>query len=132
MRMTIIGSGYVGLVTGTCLAETRNTVCAWTPTHRTSNSSSRTTFPSRARAGIAGRQERRRGAPNVHDRSAGGCAPHESACSPSGTPRGANGEADLSAVEDAARAIGATMDGPKVIVTQSTVPAGTTPYGIGV
>lgn len=27
MRITVVGTGYVGLVTGTCLAETGNTVC---------------------------------------------------------------------------------------------------------
>jgi UDPglucose 6-dehydrogenase len=42
-----------------------------------------------------------------------------------GTPPRPNGEADLSAVEDAARKIGLHMDGPKVIVTKSTVPVGT-------
>src|SRR5207245_1727322 len=42
-----------------------------------------------------------------------------------GTRSRPNGEADLSAVEEAARAIGASMDGPKVIVTKSTVPVGT-------
>src|SRR2546426_5804013 len=42
-----------------------------------------------------------------------------------GTPPRPNGEADLSAVEEASRAIGASMDGSKVIVTKSTVPVGT-------
>jgi UDPglucose 6-dehydrogenase len=42
-----------------------------------------------------------------------------------GTPPRPNGEADLSSVEEAARAIGASMNGPKVIVTKSTVPVGT-------
>jgi UDPglucose 6-dehydrogenase len=42
-----------------------------------------------------------------------------------GTPPRPNGEADLSSVEEAARAIGASMNDPKVIVTKSTVPVGT-------
>ena len=42
-----------------------------------------------------------------------------------GTPPRSNGEADLSAVEETARAIGAHLDGPAVIVTKSTVPVGT-------
>jgi UDPglucose 6-dehydrogenase len=42
-----------------------------------------------------------------------------------GTPPRPNGEADLSAVEGAARAIGVHMDDSKVIVTKSTVPVGT-------
>lgn len=29
MRIAVVGTGYVGLVTGTCMAETGNTVIAW-------------------------------------------------------------------------------------------------------
>jgi UDPglucose 6-dehydrogenase len=42
-----------------------------------------------------------------------------------GTPMGADGSADLSYVEAAARAVGQAMDGYKVIVNKSTVPVGT-------
>src|SRR5439155_1026242 len=42
-----------------------------------------------------------------------------------GTPEGADGAADLSAVMDVAAAIGRTMDGYRVIVAKSTVPIGT-------
>jgi len=42
-----------------------------------------------------------------------------------GTPEGANGEADLSAVLAVAERIGEAMDGYRVIVDKSTVPVGT-------
>ena len=42
-----------------------------------------------------------------------------------GTPASETGEADLGAVRDVARAIGAALDGYKVVVTKSTVPMGT-------
>ena len=41
------------------------------------------------------------------------------------TPEGEGGQADVSAVEKAAGAIGKAMDGPLVIVNKSTVPIGT-------
>jgi UDPglucose 6-dehydrogenase len=41
------------------------------------------------------------------------------------TPEGEGGSADLTAVEQAAASIAATMDGPLVIVNKSTVPIGT-------
>jgi UDPglucose 6-dehydrogenase len=42
-----------------------------------------------------------------------------------GTPQSADGSADLRYVEEVARAIAAHMDGPKLVVTKSTVPIGT-------
>jgi UDPglucose 6-dehydrogenase len=49
-----------------------------------------------------------------------------------GTPPRADGSADLQFVEQAARAIAASMDGYKVIVTKSTVPIGTGDWIAGV
>jgi UDPglucose 6-dehydrogenase len=42
-----------------------------------------------------------------------------------GTPSGADGEADLGAVWAVADGIAAHMDGPRIVVTKSTVPVGT-------
>jgi UDPglucose 6-dehydrogenase len=42
-----------------------------------------------------------------------------------GTPEGEDGSADLQHVLDVARTIGRSMNGPKVVITKSTVPVGT-------
>ncbi len=126
MRVTIIGSGYVGLVTGACLAETGNTVvCMDKDADKTTSlknghvplhepglaplvqknlAEGRLTFTTDLRLAV-------RHAPVIFLAV--------------GTPPRPNGEADLSAVEEAARAIGGYMDDAKVIVTKSTVPVGT-------
>jgi UDPglucose 6-dehydrogenase len=124
--VTIIGSGYVGLVTGACLAETGNTVvCMDKDADKTTSlknghvplhepglaplvqknlAEGRLTFTTDLRLAV-------RHAPVIFLAV--------------GTPPRPNGEADLSAVEEAARAIGGYMDDAKVIVTKSTVPVGT-------
>jgi UDPglucose 6-dehydrogenase len=42
-----------------------------------------------------------------------------------GTPMGADGHADLSAVRAVAAAIGRALNGPKIVVSKSTVPVET-------
>src|SRR3989454_34793 len=126
MRVTIIGSGYVGLVSGACLAETGNIVmCMDKDVEKiTLLKAGKIPFPE---PGLAPLVEK-----NVSDgrlifttdlRSAVRHAPVIFVAV--GTPPRSNGEADLSAVEETARAIVAHLDGPAVIVTKSTVPVGT-------
>ena len=126
MRVTIIGSGYVGLVTGACLAETGNTVmCVDKDIDKISLlKAGKIPFHE---PGLAPLVEK-----NLRDRRLIFTTDLPSAVRHApiiflavGTPPRPNGEADLSAVEEAARAIGVNMDGPKVIVTKSTVPVGT-------
>jgi len=126
MRVTIIGAGYVGLVTGACLAETGNTVlCVDKDVRKIAHlTSGKIPFHEPGLAALVDK--------NVHHgrliftddlRAAIQHAPVIFVAV--GTPPRPNGEADLSAVEETARAIGAHMDGHKVIVTKSTVPVGT-------
>jgi UDPglucose 6-dehydrogenase len=125
MRVSILGSGYVGLVTGACLAETGNSVVCM------DNDSQKIDA---LKAGKISYHEPGL-APLIEKNLAAGrlsfTAGIRMAVSHGrviflavGTPRRANGEADLSAIEDVVRAVGAHLDGPKVIVIKSTVPVG--------
>jgi UDPglucose 6-dehydrogenase len=126
MHVSIIGSGYVGLVTGACLAETGNDViCMDKDADRIAS----------LKGGFIPFHEPGLG-PLVQKNLADGRLRFTTDLPQAvrqarviflavGTPARSNGEADLSAVEEAARAIGVHMDGPKVVVTKSTVPVGT-------
>jgi UDPglucose 6-dehydrogenase len=126
MNVTIVGSGYVGLVTGACLAELGNNVfcldvdptkirllnAGGVPIHepgleeiiQRNVEEGRLQFSTDAAASVA--------FADLHF-IAVGTPPHE------------DGSADLQYVLAAARAIGRHMDGFKVIVDKSTVPVGT-------
>ena len=126
MRVTIIGAGYVGLVTGACLAETGNVVvCVDKDVDKIGLlKAGRIPFHE---PGLAPLVEKNIGDGRLiftSDLSSG--VRHAPVIFLAvGTPARPNGEADLSAVEEAARAIGISMDSPKVVVTKSTVPVGT-------
>ncbi|MBD1394320.1 UDP-glucose dehydrogenase family protein [Mucilaginibacter glaciei] len=126
MKIAVVGTGYVGLVTGTCLAETGNQVTCvdineqkvkmmqdgklpiYEPGlellfHRNINQK-RLLFTSDLASAIADAQIIFLALP---------------------TPPGGDGSADLSYVLGAARDIAKLVTGYKVIVTKSTVPVGT-------
>jgi UDPglucose 6-dehydrogenase len=126
MRVAIIGAGYVGLVTGACLAETGNTVmCVDKDVRKIALlTSGQIPFHEPGLAPLVDKNVQRGRLIFTNDlRAAVQHAPVIFLAV--GTPPRPNGEADLSAVEEAARAIGAHMDGHRVIVTKSTVPVGT-------
>ena len=126
MKVSIIGTGYVGLVTGACLADVGNHVLCLDVDRRKIE---------RLKAGDIpiyepGLQE------VVHANAAAGrltftTDPAEAARFAKvqmiavGTPPGEDGSADLQYVLAAARGIAQHMDGPRVIVDKSTVPVGT-------
>jgi UDPglucose 6-dehydrogenase len=126
MRITIFGSGYVGLVTGACLADAGNQVicvdvderkiamlkAGEVPIHepgldavvKRNFEAGRLRFTTNAEEGVAHGQFQLIAV---------------------GTPPDEDGSADLRHVLTVARTIGARMAEYKVVVTKSTVPVGT-------
>jgi len=126
MKITLFGSGYVGLVTGACFAEVGNDVlCVDVDAHK-----------------VARLQ---RGEIPIHEpgldevvrrNAAGGRLRFTTAIAEGiahglflfiavGTPPDEDGSADLQHVRAVARAIGQHVDGYRVVVNKSTVPVGT-------
>lgn len=127
MRICVVGTGYVGLVTGACFAEVGNDVCCVDVDERK----------------IAMLQEGRipiyePGLEEIVKRNASqgrlrfttslkeGMERALFVFIAVGTPPDGTGAADLSFVERVAREIGENMESYKVVVTKSTVPVGTT------
>ncbi len=126
MKLCVIGTGYVGLVTGACFADLGNDVlCVDVDEKKLSVlKDGEIPFYEPGLREIVRRNAREK---RLHFTSDTGEAVRQSAvvfmCV--GTPEGANGEADLRYVIDAADAIGKSLNGYKVIVVKSTVPVGT-------
>jgi UDPglucose 6-dehydrogenase len=125
-KICVVGTGYVGLVTGTCFADLGNQVtCLDLDEYRITNlkqgimpiyepgllelveqnvKSGRLTFTTDYKEGLLDA---------------------EFAFIAVGTPSGDDGEADLQYVRSAAEGIAAEMDHPMIVVNKSTVPVGT-------
>src|SRR5581483_544998 len=126
MKLAVIGVGYVGLVAGTCFAESGNdVVCVDIDQEKISLLNS-----GRVPIYEPGLEEMVRR--NFADQRLIFTTDLPSAVKNSqvifiavGTPQGANGHADLQYVEATARGIARAMDSFKIVVTKSTVPVGT-------
>lgn len=126
MKITIFGSGYVGLVTGACLADVGNDVCCVDID---------AAKVSRLRAGEVPIHEP--GLEAVIARNVRAGRLHFSALAVEGvlhgqaimiavgTPPDEDGSADLSHVLAVARTIGEHLNGYRVVINKSTVPVGT-------
>ena len=126
MKVTIIGSGYVGLVTGACLAEQGNNVfCLDLDLKKIEilNSGGVPIYE----PGLKEMIERNRAAGRLQFSSdiAASVAHGDIQFIAVGTPPDEDGSADLQYVVAAARNIGRHATTPKVIVDKSTVPVGT-------
>lgn len=126
MKVTIIGSGYVGLVTGACLAEQGNNVfCLDLDPKKIEilNSGGVPIYE----PGLKEMIERNRAAGRLQFSTdiAASVAHGDIQFIAVGTPPDEDGSADLQYVVAAARNIGRYATTPKVIVDKSTVPVGT-------
>ena len=126
MNISIIGTGYVGLVTGTCFAETGNRVVCMDVDTKKVAQLKKGVSPI-YEPGLDPLLERNLKAGRLSVTSSLQEAISKSdvifLCLP--TPPGADGSADLKYVMQVAEDIAKTTDGFKVIVTKSTVPVGT-------
>jgi UDPglucose 6-dehydrogenase len=127
MRIAMIGSGYVGLVSGACFADFgHNVVCVDKDAERISalNRGDVPIFEPGLHDLIV--SNTRQGRLAFTSELAPTVAAAEAIFIAVGTPsRRGDGHADLSYVYTAAKEIAAALDGFTVIVTKSTVPVGT-------
>jgi len=127
MRLTMIGSGYVGLVSGACLADFGHHVCCVDKDQRKIDLLLAGTMPI-FEPGLEELVERnvRAGRLRFTTDLAEGVRDADAVFIAVGTPsRRGDGHADLSYVYAAAEEIGRAITGFTVIVDKSTVPVGT-------
>ncbi|MDR9837380.1 UDP-glucose dehydrogenase family protein [Herbaspirillum huttiense] len=126
MKITIIGTGYVGLVTGACLAELGNDVFCLDVDQRKVDILNNGGIPIHE-PGLEEVVARNRAAGRLHFSTdvAASVAHGDIQFIAVGTPPDEDGSADLQYVLAAARNIGRHMEGFKVVVDKSTVPVGT-------
>ena len=126
MRITVVGTGYVGLVTGTCFAETGNNVtCVDIDENKVKKlSAGQITIYEPGLEKLFERnlkEERLSFTTNLEE----GIADAQVIFLALPTPPGADGAADLSFVLKVAEQLGKILTDYKVIVDKSTVPVGT-------
>ena len=126
MRITIFGTGYVGLVTGACLAETGNHVLCVDIDKEKINGLQRGELPIFEpgleaivkRTSEAGKLQFTTDIPEAVNH---GLLQFIAV----GTPPDENGSADLQHVISVAKSIGQHLDGYRLVINKSTVPVGT-------
>ena len=126
MKITMIGTGYVGLVTGACLAEVGNDVLGLDVDARKIGILQSGGVPIHE-PGLQPMIERNVAAGRLRFTTDVDEAVEHGALQfiAVGTPPGEDGSADMSYVLQAAQNIGQRIDGWKIIVDKSTVPVGT-------
>jgi UDPglucose 6-dehydrogenase len=126
MKITVVGTGYVGLVTGTCLSEVGNDVICF-DTDVTKIKDLQVGIIPIFEPGLQDMVIRNSKAGRLHFTSDIEEATRFGTIQfiAVGTPPGEDGGADLQYVIQAARSIGLHMNDYKVVVDKSTVPVGT-------
>ena len=126
MKVTVFGTGYVGLVTGTCLAEVgHQVVCVDVDAAKVAGL--RNGVIPIYEPGLEPMVKANHASGRLHftTDAAEGVAHGELIFLAVGTPPDEDGSADLQHVLAVARTIAAHMAAPKTIVNKSTVPVGT-------
>ncbi|MFZ5656716.1 MAG: UDP-glucose dehydrogenase family protein [Pseudomonadota bacterium] len=126
MRVTIFGTGYVGLVTGTCLADVGHDVVCVDVDEAKVAGLARGEVPI-FEPGLTALVRANHAAGRLHftTDAAAAIAHGEVIFIAVGTPPGEDGSADLRHVLDVARTIGRHLERPGLVVNKSTVPVGT-------
>ncbi|MBN2664023.1 MAG: UDP-glucose/GDP-mannose dehydrogenase family protein [Bacteroidales bacterium] len=126
MKISVVGTGYVGLVTGTCFAETGVSVCCIDIDKKKIDDLKNGIVPI-YEPGLDAMIEK-----NVEKKRLWFSTEIEQSIQDAdaafisvGTPPDEDGSADLKYVLEVARSIGKTLDHYIVVVTKSTVPVGT-------
>lgn len=132
-NISVIGTGYVGLVTGTCFADLGNNVVCLDIIPEKIEGLKRGEMPI-YEPGLEEMVKR-----NVEARRLSFTTNYEKAVPESdfifiavGTPQGDDGGADLKYVESAARSIAQSLTGHSIIINKSTVPIGTGDWVAGI
>jgi UDPglucose 6-dehydrogenase len=126
MKIAVVGTGYVGLVTGTCFAETGNTVTCvdvdQNKVEKLSNGQITIYEPGLEKLFLRNqREERLKFTTNLEE----GIADAKVIFLALPTPPGEDGSADMKYILGVANDLGKILKDYKVIVDKSTVPVGT-------
>lgn len=126
MKLTIIGAGYVGLVTGVCLSDTGNEVVGYDKDDTKVSALRRGECPI-YEPGLAEllRDNMRAGRLLFTTDAAAAVRHGEVIFIAVGTPPQADGSPDLTGIHAAADLIADQIDAEKIVVIKSTVPVGT-------
>ncbi|MEX2144129.1 MAG: UDP-glucose/GDP-mannose dehydrogenase family protein [Anaerolineales bacterium] len=125
-KISVVGVGYVGLVTAACFSDLGNSVTALDVDENRIAGLKQGRLPI-YEPGLEELVTRNVGAGRLHFTTS-----YKEALKDCeyificvGTPSGVDGEADLKYVESAARSIAETMQAPLIVINKSTVPVGT-------
>jgi UDPglucose 6-dehydrogenase len=126
MKIAVIGTGYVGLVTSTCLAESGNDVIGIDKDAAKIARLEDGELPI-YEPGLLELVQRNMREGRLHFTTdlPAAVGPSQIVFIAVGTPQGPDGAADLSNVWAVGNAIAGALNGPKVVVIKSTVPVGT-------